>query len=728
MSEPRIKDMKIKEINTETEKNSVLKVKCSISNFKLLERNDDIKLIKTEENIFKDEKKKIGKKCLKKIIYNIIAFLYNLLAFLFYYLSLEGCFDKQSKCIPLLSTMFLGRILIFGMMFSIMISIELYLIINKIIYFFHLIYIILFYIVIYHYDHGSKLDHHGLYNFFLTLLLIIIFAIIFGIINIIIYVKKKKNKIYQSILFIIFFYYILRIIFFSISLRNSCRNWDKGLNSTTLDNSNEYRCQIKYPKKCLIYSLNDYFDMSYYLHKKCTPNSNQENEQKLFLKYLKLEKNILSKSNLTHFGIPLTVNNPNFGKNNFYNIYDFVYKNTILMELYNTNNSEYYSNEPKPEVEIFYDKKKKIRKGIININKNETLSKIRNEITNNITNENISLFNNVMLIYIDSVSRQHFLRKMKKTSAFIEKFMKYNNNLGFNSYQFMKYQSFAHFTAPNIIPMFYSSKDNYRHRSHLVKFFKQNGFVTGNTGNLCEKDSCELTEDLYYYNKLSYDGFDHENIGMFCDPNYSSEDSPYPIFSGPYSILRKCLYGQDTFKYMLEYGKKFWDTYPENKKFLRMMFQDGHEPTGQVVKYLDEYLYNFLEELYENKKLENTALFILSDHGNSYFNYIYYYILKSDDSMIEGNYATLFIMLPNNNTKNKINEEYYNNVYNNQQILISPYDIHNTLIHIALGEKTINNYEVHSRYGRSLLSTFEGKSRNCYTWSNIFEGECLCKY
>ena len=731
MSEPRIKDMKIKEINIETEKinNSVVKIKSSISNYKLLEGNNDIKLAKAEENIFKDKKKKIGKKCLKKIIYNIIAFLYNLLAFYFYYLSLEGCFDTQSKCIPLLSTMFLGRILIFGILFSVMISIELYLIINKIIYFFHLIYIIIFYIIIYRYDHGSKLDHHGLYNFFLSLLLIIIFAIIFGIINIIIYVKKKKNKICQAILIIIFLYYILRIIFFSISLRNSCRNWDKGLNSTILDNSNEYDCQIIYPKKCLIYALNDYFDISYYLHKKCIPNSNQENEQKMFLQYLKLDKNIISKSNLTHFGIPLTVNNPNFKKNNFYNIHDFVYRNIILMDLYNTNNSEYYPDEPKPEIEIFYDKKKKIRKGIININKNETLSKIRNEIASNITNENISLFNNVMLIYIDCVSRQHFLRKMKKTSAFIEKFMKYNNNLGFNSYQFMKYQSFAHFTAPNIIPMFYSSKDNYRHRSHLVKYFKQNGFVTGNTGNLCMKDSCELSEDIYINNKLSYDNFDHENIGMFCDPNYSSEDSPYPIFSGPYGILRKCLYGQDTFKYVLEYGKKFWDTYPENKKFLRMMFQDGHEPTGQVVKYLDEYLYNFLEELYENKKLENTALFILSDHGNSYFNYVYYYILKSDDSMIERCYATLFIILPNGkNNSNKISDEYYNNAYNNQQILISPYDIHNTLIHIALGEKTINNYEVHSRFGRSLLSAFDGKSRNCYTWSNIIEGECLCKY
>ena len=732
MSKLGIKDMKIKEIHGEAEKtnNNIIKIKSSISNYKLLEDNNDLKLIKIDKILFWNNKQKIGKKFRKKIIYNIIALFYNLLAFYFYYLSLEGCFEIQSKCIPLLSTMFLGRILIFGILFSIMISIELFLIINKILYFFHLIYIIFFYIVIYRYDHGTKLDHHGLYNFILSLLLIIIFAIIFGIINIIIYVHKKKNKIYQAILIIIFCYYFLRIIIFSFAIRNSCKNWDKGLNSTILDNSPEYDCQIIYPKKCLIYTLNDYFDVSYYLQKKCKPNSNQEKEQKMFMRYLKLDKNILSKSNLTHFGIPLTVNNPNFRKHSFYNIYDFVYKNTILMDLYNNtnNNNQYYSDEPKPEIEIFYDKKTKIRKGIININKNETLSKMRNEIANNINNENVSLFNNVMLIYIDCVSRQHFLRKMKKTSAFIEKFMTYNNNLGFNAYQFMKYQSFAHWTTPNIIPMFFSSKDYLGHRSHIVKFFKQNGFITGNTGNLCSKDSCELSEEDYTNNKLQYDCFDHENIGMFCDPNYSSEDSPYPIFSGPYGIIRKCLYGQDTFKYVLEYGKKFWDTYPENKKFLRMMFQDGHEPTGQVVKYLDESLYNFLEELYENKKLENTALLILSDHGNSYFNYVYYYIFKSDDSLIERSYATLFIILPyNKNDKNKISDEYYNNAYNNQQILISPYDIHNTLMHIALGERTINNREIHAKRGKSLLSAFDGKSRNCNTWSNIVEGECLCK-
>ena len=151
---------KIKDANSEKEEN----------NIKNLEIQSFIKFNDTN-NVNLEKKKKRGNKLLKKIIYNIIAILYNLLSFLFYYLSLEGCFDIQSKCIPKLSTMFLGRILIFGILFSVMISIELYLILNKIIHFFHLIYIIIFYIIIYRYDHGSKLDYHGLYNFVLSLFL-----------------------------------------------------------------------------------------------------------------------------------------------------------------------------------------------------------------------------------------------------------------------------------------------------------------------------------------------------------------------------------------------------------------------------------------------------------------------------------------------------------------------------------------------------------------------------
>ena len=321
------------------------------------------------------------------------------------------------------------------------------------------------------------------------------------------------------------------------------------------------------------------------------------------------------------------------------------------MDLYNNNKTECYNNSQRPEVEVFYDKKTKKRTAKINLIKNETLSKIRNEISNNPNNTNISLFDNIMLIYIDCVSRQHFLRKMKKTASFIEKFMKYDNNFGFSAYQFMKYQTFAHWTNPNIYPMFFSSRNSDRRHVNIVKYFKENGFITGNSGNLCSKEPYEISRQEYINHRFLMDEYDHENIAMFCDPNYSSEDSPYPIFTGPYGILRKCLYGLDTFKYLLEFGNQFWNIYKDNKKYLRLSFQDGHEPTGQVVGYLDEYLYIYLNDLYEKKLLNDTSIFILSDHGNSYFNYYYYYIFRSDDSLIERTYGTLFIILPSNKIK-----------------------------------------------------------------------------
>ena len=708
--------------------------------YKLIDTNDNLQIkseftkkIKNKFSCTKNIKCTKYCKCklsnvTKKIIINLSALMYNLLAFYFYYLSLEGCFKSNTECIPLLSTMFLVRILVFGIISALMISIELCFIFNKIIYVFHLIYIIGFYIFVYRYDHGSKLDYHGLYNFVLTMFCIIFFSFIIGIVYLVIYIKRKKSKIYWGIFIIIVSYISIRLFIFSLSFRNSCKDWDKGLNSTRLNNSPEqYNCNIKYPKKCLIYNLNDFFDISFYLHKTCSENEKQETEHNTFLEYLKIDKGLTSLSNMTHFGLPLTVNNPIFSIDNvkeYLNVHSFVYKNTILMDLYNSNKEKYYNKTLPPEVEIFYNKKTKKRRAKMNLIKNETLSKIRNELSNNPNNTNFSLFNNIMVIYTDCISRQHFLRKMKKTSSFIEKFMKYNNDLGFSSYQFMKYQTFAHWTTPNIIPMFYSSVNKERRSVNIIKYLKENGYITGNSGNLCSKESFEIEPNDYKVYNLLLDEYDHENIAMFCDPNYSSEDSPYPIFTGPYGILRKCLYGLDTFKYLIEFGKQFWNLYQDNKKYLRLSFQDGHEPTGQVIGYIDEHLYNYLNELYEKNLLSDTAIFLLSDHGNSYFNYVYYYIFKSDDSLIERTYGTLFIILPSNK---KNSDSIYNNIHRNQQTLVSPFDIHDTLIHIIFGNNTQYNEEIYSHKGDSLLSEFDGKSRNCSKWTgHIIDTECLC--
>ena len=83
--------------------------------------------------------------------------------------------------------------------------------------------------------------------------------------------------------------------------------------------------------------------------------------------------------------------------------------------------------------------------------------------------------------------------------------------------------------------------------------------------------------------------------------------------------------------------------YPENKKFLRISFIDAHEQSEEVIKYMDEPLARFLEDLFENNLLENTAVFFVSDHGNGMYGF--YGDIKADDFLFERTLAFWFIIL-----------------------------------------------------------------------------------
>ena len=687
-----------------------------------LNTNEEIKL-NTYEEI------KVNKIDIKRIIIRLFPFIYDFLLYLFYLLSLEGCFLSQVECIPLLSSMFLVRLVIFGFLAALMTVIQIYLVIYKKFKCYHLLFTAIFYIIMYYYDHGTRLDYHGIYNLIAISFIILVLLLLIGLAIIIINSIRKKKKIPIIIIVSLILYVVIRLFLFFNSMKDSCQPWNKGLNSTIMDNSPDFECDVVYPEKCLLYKINTFFDLSSYV-KSCSPDYDHEEDNKHLIRYLKIDKSLMDLSDKTHFGYPITVNNPLFNKNNpeeYYNVGSYVMKNIILMDLYNHVNKKYYNESYlRPEVEVIYDKKTKKRKIEINVIKNETLAKERKEIETDPNNKNTSIYKNIMIIYIDCISRQHFLRVMKKTSSFIEKFMKYNNNLGLSSYEFMKYQAFCHWTNPNVVPMFYSSYiDSYT--VNIVKYLKENGYVTAQSQNMCSKESFEYDPQYIEENYLELDEFDHENIAMFCDPNYEEIDNKSPITTGPYGILRRCITGKDSFEYMIEYGKQFWKKYKDNKKYLRLIFQDAHEFTGQVVKYLDEPLYNFLNDLYKNKELENTALFFICDHGNSYFNYFYYYILKSDDSLIERGYASLYIILPN--FKENKNEEYLNNIKERQQSYITPFDIHDTLLHISYGNNLDFDSILYSHHGNSLITNFEYKSRKCKEWEDFFQrpDECICK-
>lgn len=98
------------------------------------------------------------------------------------------------------------------------------------------------------------------------------------------------------------------------------------------------------------------------------------------------------------------------------------------------------------------------------------------------------------------------------------------------------------------------------------------------------------------------------------------------------------------------------------------------------------------------------------------------YIFRMDDSDLERVLGSLFIILPRNS----------NNIYNetaleiNEQRLITPYDIHTTLLNIIKFNETNNEFV---NLGQPLDKEINGMKRNCWAYQDFsfIRKENLCK-
>lgn len=90
---------------------------------------------------------------------------------------------------------------------------------------------------------------------------------------------------------------------------------------------------------------------------------------------------------------------------------------------------------------------------------------------------------------------------------------------------------------------------------------------------------------------------DHESIAFACDPNYHDPENSFSPYMGPFSILRRCLYGKDTYEYVFEFGRNFLSKYKNEQKVLMLDFIDMHEGTAEVINYLDKPMSKFLREI-----------------------------------------------------------------------------------------------------------------------------------
>ena len=347
---------------------------------------------------------------------------------------------------------------------------------------------------------------------------------------------------------------------------------------------------------------------------------------------------------------------------------------------------------------------------IINVNFNKTLSNERKTKEYKYT----PYSKNIILLFIDSVSRANSMRQLKKTLKFFEKFMFYKGAFNekypseiFHSFQFFKYHSFKFHTSGNF-PLLFYGRTKEENKTLITKYLKENGYITCYTSDLCIKDNIRTK-----HNMTKEEAYDHQFL--ICDPNKDHYN---------FNLI-KCLYEKNNAEHLYDYNNKFWRIYENNRKYLLTVSNDAHEGTLEVLKYIDDIIYNFLINLFNDNLLKETTIFLISDHGVGMPSFYYLYNFYG----IEENLPMLYMII--NDRKNISYFKQYSHIYENQQIFITAYDIYNTISNIIFGDKYfyIKNKTKNKEYpktgkGKSLFEQISIKNRKPDKYDNMSYVSC----
>ena len=634
------------------------------------------------KNKFKKKKETqyIKGKIIAKIIMNIISLMLFIVAYYYYYLSIEKCLNGETECsqkwnwIKLKVEQLIISTLIIFFLFALII----YKIISKL----HLFHFICTFTSFYYYSHSTLFRDHGGLNLiglfgalFLSIALLFIIKIFFSIFKL-----KYKYKILT---------FISLLLFYNILIDpTNCDDWPKGLNNTYIENDKQkYGCQIKFPKKCVYKIIAFTQDINKITRKDCK-NKKQNAREKI----LKFSKSRYIKKNTIKFGFPLT-NIKEGRKDGVDELILLYYTSHNLIDM----DAALPPKLSRPEYIVDFSKDP-LGELILNINYNETLSIERKKLEKN----SVPYSENVLVLYVDSISRTNSLRQLKKTLNFFEQFMPYKGKHNekfpeenFHSFQFLKYHAFEGYTYLNFPILFYGNTNTAADLVRITKYFKKNGYVTAYASDYCAKDNMRTK---HYLPKEEM--YDHQLL--LCDPNKA----------GVNDVTKRCLYGELNSKKFYSYIEQFWRKYKNNRKFSLVVINDAHEITSEAIKYSDEVFYNFLNSLYNDNLLKNTAVFLLSDHGSAMSGIYYLY----EFFRIEIRLPMLYMII--NDRKNVDYNQQYSNIYENQQTFITAYDIYNTFGNIIYGDNYTNipNKTKHkdtpkSPKGKSLFEKINKKQR-----------------
>lgn len=124
---------------------------------------------------------------------------------------------------------------------------------------------------------------------------------------------------------------------------------------------------------------------------------------------------------------------------------------------------------------------------------------------------------NLIIIYIDAMSRQRAHFKIPETM----KFFKEHKD---ETYEFYRYHGYSARTYENALMFLYGMKvdelvgEPDAKKESIWEFWKKSGYITGHGTNLCESNIFEMGESVMKY--VINNAADHEGMAPACDPNH----------------------------------------------------------------------------------------------------------------------------------------------------------------------------------------------------------------
>lgn len=285
---------------------------------------------------------------------------------------------------------------------------------------------------------------------------------------------------------------------------------------------------------------------------------------------------------------------------------------------------------------------------------------------------------NVLILGVDSVSRNHFYRQMPKTLRYLQ------NDL--NAIEYLGYQRVGDNTFPNLIPVLTGKHieeltncwptitSRFDKCDFIWNKFHKNGYATV----FAEE---EAWMGLFNYEKRGF-------INQQTTHSWNSFSLEIGNNLGDPHAASPCLNERPAIEYLFDYTLKFINAYKNYGQNIFGIFWES-SLTHDAIIFNDNFDSTYLKHLENINKtgiLNNTILFFMSDHG-----YRYGGLVKTYNGRADQNLPFLYVVLPK--WFKKLYPKATKNIQENTKKLTSHFDLHETLKDIADNNFIdVNNY------------------------------------